>query len=81
MFYSNSIKQTIHIIAIAKVLYYLKVNRSLSASSCALVFCNHHPANSTHLIFMLIILLQILLAPGCVFVHLIPLQMENEVLN
>jgi len=27
MLYSNSIKQTIHIIAIAKVLNYLKVNR------------------------------------------------------
>jgi len=29
MFYSNSIKQTIHIFAIAKVLNYLKVNREV----------------------------------------------------
>jgi len=29
MFYSNSIKQTIYIIAITKVLYYLKVNKEV----------------------------------------------------
>jgi len=29
MFYSNSIKQTIHIFAIAKVLNYLEVNREV----------------------------------------------------
>jgi len=30
---------------------------------------------------MLTILLQILLAQGCVYVHPIPFEMENEVLN
>jgi len=73
MFYSNSIHQTIHIFAIAKVLSYIKVNREVQVP---FPVCSYFATITQHdalpSMLQIITLLQILLARGHVLNHPTP---------
>jgi len=83
MLYSNSIKQTIHIIGIAKVLNYLKVNREVQVPLPVRTVVILQPLPSKFHSFNLHVndSAADFIVRGCVFNHPIPFEMENEILN